>query len=69
MGKRMIYQALKVIFYFFRTMGTYLVCLVLLFNAVGTALSRVKYEVSEWGSRQRNTDKNVTDLFRLLCCA
>lgn len=49
MGKGMIYQALKVIFYFFRTMGTYLVCLVLLFNAVGTILSRVKCEVSEGG--------------------
>lgn len=49
MGKGMIYQTLKVIFYFFRTMGTYLVCLVLLFNAVGTILSRVKCEVSGGG--------------------
>lgn len=38
------YQALKVIFCYFRSMGT---CLVLLFNTMDAALSRVKYEVSE----------------------
>lgn len=58
------YQALKVIFYYFRTMGTCLVCLVLLFNDMDTALSRVKREVTKLGSWQKNTDKNVNDLFR-----
>lgn len=60
-------QALKVIFSYFRTMGTCLVFLALLFNAMDTTLLRVKYEVLELGSWQRNTNKNVNDLFRLCC--